>query len=124
MARKIYLLLYLETAQRCAWKRTDTVPHAATLFRLRTDRSAARTRLSFGEWRQGLVCLILLAALSAATAFGDAISVNGLCEVGTCASPDILTNGNSISSPFSFIYTFANTDRYQVSGNFAATDSG
>ena len=37
-------------------------------------------------------CVLLLAGM----AFGDAISVNGTCEVGNCTTPDTLSAGQSI----------------------------
>ena len=70
-----------------------------------------------------LIYLVLVAAGLSAAAFGGAISVDGLCEVGNCASPDVLSAGSSISSPFSFTYTFADTDSYQVTGTLTASDT-
>ncbi len=63
--------------------------------------------------RAGLTSLLVVAS-----SFGAAISVNGICETGTCASPDIIAIGNSATTSFNFTYTFANTDQYQVAGSF------
>lgn len=44
------------------------------------------------------------------------VQVNGMCEKGACGSPDVLSLGNTISTPFDFTYTFANSDSYQLQG--------
>jgi len=49
-------------------------------------------------------------------AFAGAISVNGACELGNCASPDTLGSGDSQSEPFDFIYIFGNGDQFQIQG--------
>jgi hypothetical protein len=66
--------------------------------------------------------LVMCSGLLSATAFAGAINVSTTCQVGTCASPDILADGDSLSTPFSFVYTFANTDQYQATGTLAATN--
>src|ERR1700723_1141613 len=62
--------------------------------------------------------LILLAAggLFVNAAFAAAVSVNGTCELGDCATPDTLASGETLSEPFNFIYTFANGDTFQIQG--------
>jgi trimeric autotransporter adhesin len=54
-------------------------------------------------------------------AFAGAISVNGTCELGNCAAPDTLGLTGSSSTPFNFIFTFSNTDRFQIQGTLVAT---
>lgn len=47
---------------------------------------------------------------------------NTVCELGNCASPGTLAPGSSISlTSYSFIYTFANTDTYLVTGSYSAS---
>jgi hypothetical protein len=62
-----------------------------------------------------------LAALAPAC-FGGAISVNGTCGQGNCATPDTLSIGGSTSINSSFVYTFANGDMYQVSTFFPVSN--
>jgi hypothetical protein len=63
--------------------------------------------------------LIFSFAISGIT-FASSISVNGTCEVGTCNTSDIIPVNGSTSVPFSFIYTFANTDQYHAVGTVAS----
>jgi len=56
--------------------------------------------------------------------FGAAVSVNGTCQVGKCASPDVAAAGTAPSTPFDFVVTLPNTDRYGIAGSVNATDSG
>jgi hypothetical protein len=58
-------------------------------------------------------------ALFSAPLFAGSINVNGTCELGNCAKPDSLADGQSISLPFNFIYTFSNGDRFQIQGILA-----
>jgi hypothetical protein len=52
----------------------------------------------------------------------QATGSNTLCEVGNCASPGTLSPGQSIgATDYSFIYTFANTDKYFVAGSYSAS---
>ena len=51
------------------------------------------------------------------------IDVNNSCLAGPCSSPDVLNYGQSVSDPFSFVYTLANTDQYQVSGVLASQNT-
>lgn len=62
-------------------------------------------------------------ALFVGTAFASAISVNGTCEFGTCAPVGTLSEGSSLSSPFSFLYTSADSDEYRLTGTVGATNS-
>jgi hypothetical protein len=36
---------------------------------------------------------------------------------GDCSNPDVMPEGMMLNAPFSFTYTFANCDRYLLSGN-------
>ncbi|HXB72286.1 MAG TPA: PEP-CTERM sorting domain-containing protein [Candidatus Acidoferrales bacterium] len=66
-------------------------------------------------------CLLpVISTLLAGTAFAGAISVNGTCEFGACTPVDTLAEGTSLTDPFSFVYTFANTDEYRATGTLAA----
>jgi hypothetical protein len=68
--------------------------------------------------------LSLAALLIAAPALclPAAITANTVCEVGTCGSPGTLAPGMSIpSTPYSFVFTFADTDTYSVSGTYSAS---
>jgi len=67
--------------------------------------------------------LLVWMTLSTVTTFAAAINVNGTCEVGTCTPPDLLAMGDSVSAPFSFVYTFANTDQYRGTGTVAASNT-
>ncbi len=62
-----------------------------------------------------------LLALVAATAFGAAVSVNGTCQVGVCASPDVLASQTSSSTSFNFAVTLPNTDQYRIVGTINAS---
>ena len=66
-----------------------------------------------------LTPILVLAAftLIEPAAHANTISVNGSCVVGDCANPDVLPEGMMFNAPFSFTYTFANSDRYLLSGN-------
>jgi uncharacterized protein (TIGR03437 family) len=57
----------------------------------------------------------------AGSTFAAAISVNGTCQVGACASPDVVSSGNSLSTAFNFTLTLPNSDRYRISGNINST---
>lgn len=60
-----------------------------------------------------VLCALILYPLKSRA---EAIQVNGTCEVGNCASPDILGINSSYAHPFDFTYMFANTDSYHLSG--------
>ena len=61
---------------------------------------------------------------ASACVYGGAVRVNGVCEVGNCASPDVVGSGNSLLTPFNFTFTFGNGDQYQINGSFTVTNSG
>jgi MYXO-CTERM domain-containing protein len=65
----------------------------------------------------------LVAATLVATAVAASINVNGTCEVGMCSVSDSLAPGASVNVPFTFMYTFANSDRYQGTGTIAASST-
>jgi hypothetical protein len=54
--------------------------------------------------------------------FSSSITVNGICEAGTCPPVDTLDFGSSTSGTFSFNFTFGNTDTYNIFGQFAAAN--
>ena len=56
--------------------------------------------------------------------FAGAVQVNGTCEVGNCANPDVVGSGNSVLTPFNFTFTFGDGDQYQIAGGFTVTNSG
>jgi len=60
---------------------------------------------------------VLAASFLEPAAQANTISVNGSCMVGDCSNPDVIPEGVEFSAPFSFTYTFANSDRYSLSGN-------
>ena len=59
--------------------------------------------------------------LGAAVAQPAAIMVNSTCEMGSCSSVDSITYGQTAGSSFSFNYTFADGDLYNVAGNWSAS---
>jgi hypothetical protein len=69
--------------------------------------------------------LFVAAAQFTGTAAQAAIvKLSGTCEVGNCSAlmADAITYGTSVpTTPFSFNYTFANTDEYSVNGTYAAS---
>lgn len=72
-----------------------------------------------------LLAVIFLCAAPqvSANSTAGAILINGTCEFGNCASPDILGIGGNISGCSNFTYTFANTDRYDVSACMSAANN-
>lgn len=66
----------------------------------------------------------LLAGFLIAPALGLAstITVNGICEAGTCPTVDTLAFGSSTNGNFNVNYFFGNTDEYNITGQFAATN--
>ena len=53
-----------------------------------------------------------------------ALNVNGVCELGSCNSPDVLRPGATLAATsFDFTYTFSNTDSYRLFGNISASNS-
>jgi hypothetical protein len=72
--------------------------------------------------RRSTYGLFLLSMLLAPTiARADAISVNGICELGDCVSPDALNPGGSTSGNFSYVYTFGDGDKYSIAGSYASS---
>jgi hypothetical protein len=68
--------------------------------------------------------LTLLAGflIAPALGFSSTITVNGICEAGTCPTVDTLAFGSSTSGSFNFNYLFGNTDEYNILGQFAANN--
>ena len=66
----------------------------------------------------------LLAGFLIAPALGlsSTITVNGICEAGTCPTVDTLAFGSSTSGNFNFNLLFGNTDKYNIFGQFAANN--
>jgi len=56
------------------------------------------------------------------SATAEAIRINSTCEVGDCPNPGVLGIGTSLTTPFDFTYTFANTDSYRLQGNLFTTN--
>lgn len=54
--------------------------------------------------------------IAACNAFGAAVTVNGTCQVGNCASPDVVSTGNTPSTAFNFLVTLPNSDQYRIAG--------
>jgi hypothetical protein len=71
-----------------------------------------------------LLALFALAAISSPLAHALAIEVNGVCYVGYCASPDVLSIGQTVTTPFNFTVTSPNGDQYQVFGAVTMSRSG
>lgn len=70
------------------------------------------------------ICLVFALSLAAPIALrAEAVSVNAVCVVGNCASPDALSNGQSTSGTFNVSLTFGDGDSYDVSGNYSASYS-
>lgn len=64
--------------------------------------------------------VLLLPGLGMATA----VSINGTCEAGSCTSPDVLNSGQSTGGTLGMVYTFADGDRYYVSGTYGGSYMG
>ena len=73
------------------------------------------------SWNMYLVFALSLAAPF--TMRAEAVSVNSVCEVGNCATPDSLSNGQSTSGTFNVNFNFVDGDTYNISGNYAASYS-
>jgi hypothetical protein len=56
-------------------------------------------------------------------AWAGSLQVNGLCEVGNCATPDTLAANATVTDPFSFVYTLPDTDRFRIQGELVASDT-
>jgi hypothetical protein len=63
--------------------------------------------------------LVALALAAPGLVLPAALSLNGTCELNTCSPVDTLNVGQSTSGAVNFVYTFANGDRYQVSGDYS-----
>jgi hypothetical protein len=75
-------------------------------------------------WRLShtLIPMVAAALLSGPNAQATAISVNGTCELGTCASPDSITSSTPIpTTPFSFAFTAGSGDTFNIAGTYAAS---
>ncbi len=81
-------------------------------------------RVKFTSMPRSRLSLVVLHLAGAICTFGAAISVNGTCHVGNCASPDVAAAGTAPSTPFDFVVTLPNTDRYHISGSVEASASG
>ena len=68
--------------------------------------------------------LLWLFLVGVACTFGASVSVNGNCQVGNCASPDVAAAGTAPNTPFNFVITLPNADRYRIAGSVEATSSG
>ena len=62
-----------------------------------------------------VLCPLMLAS---ALSFGGAIQANGVCQVGTCATPGTLAIGSSTTITATFDFTFPNTDQYSITEIF------
>ena len=62
--------------------------------------------------------------ISTPGAFAASVIVNGNCQVGNCASPDVVATGGAISTAFNFTVTLPNTDRYQIAGSVNSSAAG
>jgi hypothetical protein len=72
-------------------------------------------RSSFGT----LYLLPLLIFALPLLSFSAAVTANGICEVGTCATPDSISTGVPSSGSFNFNLTLADNDMYNVSGTYS-----
>lgn len=67
---------------------------------------------------------VISALLIPGLAQSAAIQATGstvVCEIGNCASPGSLNDTGTIpTTPYSFVYTFANTDTFDVTGTYSA----
>jgi hypothetical protein len=74
--------------------------------------------------RSWKTCLVFAFSLTVPLAMrAEAISVNSVCEVGDCVSPDSLSNGQSTSGTFNVNFTFGDGDTYNISGSYGASYS-
>ena len=67
--------------------------------------------------------VLALALAMPGLALPAALSVNGTCELNSCSPVDTLNDGGATSGSVNFTYTFANGDRYQVSGAYSTGNS-
>ena len=66
-----------------------------------------------------LIAILAIITVVGQHARASSIQVNGTCEVGTCASTDVLALGSSTNTPFNFTYEFADTDLFRLQGNLS-----
>ena len=52
------------------------------------------------------------------------IAADGVCEAGACPPSAAAPDGTDVSEPFNFTVTLADTDKFQVAGNYNITNSG
>ena len=71
-------------------------------------------------WCMKLAVIALSLFLRGSLLFADGISVNGSCEFGACSPVGVLPTNGSVNDSFSLVYTFANSDRYQITGVVSA----
>ncbi|HMD71733.1 MAG TPA: hypothetical protein VKF41_10345 [Bryobacteraceae bacterium] len=67
---------------------------------------------------------VLGGLLTASAAFAGEIVLNGTCEYGNCALPDVLGSGQTTGTLFDFTYTLANTDEYLINGGVTWSNAG
>ena len=67
--------------------------------------------------------VLLLPMVGMIGAFGAAVSVNGTCQVGNCASPDQAPTGTSPTTAFNFVITLPNSDQYRIAGAINAINA-
>jgi hypothetical protein len=73
------------------------------------------------SWNTYLVLALTLAAPIAMRA--EAVSVNSVCEVGNCVTPDSLSNNQSTSGTFNVNFNFVDGDSYNITGSYGASYS-
>jgi PEP-CTERM motif len=73
---------------------------------------------------KSLSLLLGLVLLSPGLATSTAVSLNGTCEAGNCTSPDVLNAGQSTGGALGLVYTFADGDKYYVSGTYGGSYNG
>src|SRR5437667_39373 len=60
------------------------------------------------------------AGVPKANANGVGVSVNGICQVGSCP-PIALPLGTGVTQPYSFAVTLGNGDSYRIAGTISAS---
>ena len=73
-----------------------------------------------GAWTVLLVLATCVTGTGSARA--AAVLINQTCQVGDCSASNLLATGASVTEPFSLDYTFANTDRYRLTGTLGAVN--
>ena len=78
----------------------------------------------YHQRRSWNTCLVFALSLAAPFALrAEAVSVNAVCEVGNCATPDSLGDGQSTSGTFTVNLTFGDGDSYNLTGSYGASYS-